>query len=435
VVARSSGGEGSDGTSGGAGRRKPRARKSPPTARGRKPPIALVPPKGGDKSEVSALIAEGDGDKSAQDVVDEIHAAAEAEAGATDEHAYGRVGRRFDRRSPFYIGLTGALGVAVVYALGSAVLAAGQILLLLGLAVIIAVGLDPAVVWVHRRGLPRWASVVAVLAVALAIFAGFVALAVPVMVTQATALAKEIPHYLDGLNNHHTFLGKLNARYHIVKSIQTFISKGGSSAIAGGVLGFGKIVLDLIAAAILVLIISVYLLADLPRVKRGLYQLAPASRRPRMVLLTDEIMTRIGGYVLGDLLTSFIAGFGTWAWCLALGIPYAVLLGLLVALLDLIPVVGSTVGGVIVALIALTVSPTIAIATVAFYFVYRFLEDYLFTPRVMARTVQVPGLLTVIATVIGGTLLGIIGALIAIPVAAAIKLILEETTIPSLNRS
>ena len=104
-------------------------------------------------------------------------------------------------------------------------------------------------------------------------------------------------------------------------------------------------------------------------------------------------------------------------------------------MLDLIPVVGSTIGGIIVALIALTVSPTVAIATAVFYVVYRFVEDYLLTPRVTARTVQVPGLLTVVATLIGGTLLGIIGALIAIPVAAAIKLLPEETTIPSLNRS
>jgi predicted PurR-regulated permease PerM len=404
-------------------------------ARGRvsgSPTLPLVP----EASGVSALIAEGETDeKSAQEVIEEIHAAAEVEAGVTDEQSYGRLGRRFDRRSPFYIGLTGAAGVAVVYALGSIVLAAGQVLLLLALAVIIAVGLDPAVAWLHRHGMPRWAAVTAVIVLSLALFAGFLGLAIPVLVTQATALAKELPHYLHSLNNHTTFLGKLNQKYHIVKSLQKFIDKGGSSAIAGGVLGFGKIVLDLVAAVILVAIISIYLLVDLPRVKRGLYQLAPASRRPRMVLLTDEIMTRIGGYVLGNLLTSFIAGFGTWAWALALGIPYALLLGLLVALLDLIPVVGSTIGGFIVALVALTVSPTVAVATLAFYFLYRFLEDYLFTPKVMARTVQVPGLLTVVATVIGGTLLGIIGALIAIPVAAAIKLLLEETAIPSLNRS
>jgi predicted PurR-regulated permease PerM len=286
-----------------------------------------------------------------------------------------------------------------------------------------------------RTGLPRWACVTVVLMLALAIFGGFLALAIPVLVKQATTLASDLPSYLHSLNNHNTFLGKVNARYHVVSAIQKFINKGGSSAIAGGVLGFGKIVLDLVGAVVVVVVLSVYLLADLPRVKRGLYQLAPKSRRARMVLLTDEILARIGGYVLGNLLTSFIAGFGTWAWAFAFGIPYALLLGFLVALLDLIPVVGSTVGGIIVSLIGLTVSLPIAIATAAFYTIYRFLEDYLLTPRIMARTVQVPGLLTVIATLIGGTLFGIIGALIAIPVAAAIRLILHEVTFPRMDHS
>jgi predicted PurR-regulated permease PerM len=387
------------------------------------------------ESEVRTLLSEGEaGAKDPQELIEEIHAAAEVEAGVNKEHAYGRVGPGFDRKSPFFIGLTGALGVAVVFAVGSIVIAIGQILLLMALAIVIAVGLDPAVRFMMRRGLPRWAAVTAVLALALGVFVGFLALAIPVLVNQATTLSGEVPRYLHSLNNHGTFLGKLNARYHIVKAIQKFINKGGSSAIAGGVLGFGKIVLDLVGAVVVVLILSIYLLADLPRVKRGMYQLAPQSRRPRMVLLTDEIMARIGGYVLGNLLTSFIAGFGTWAWAMIFGIPYAFLLGFLVALLDLIPVVGSTLGGIIVTLVGLTISVPIAIATAAFYFIYRFVEDYVLTPRVMARTVQVPGLLTVVATLIGGTLLGIIGALIAIPAAAALKLLLEETAIPNLDR-
>jgi predicted PurR-regulated permease PerM len=386
------------------------------------------------ESDVSDLLAAAeDGDKNAEDVVEEIHAAAATEAGVDDELAYGRPGPRFDRRSPFFMGMAGAAGVAVVFAIGSIVVAIGQVLLLIGLAIIVAVGLEPGVNWFKRIGLPRWAAVVAVLTVALGIFAGFLALAIPVLVTEATKLANEVPSYLHSLNNHHTFLGKLNSRYHIVGSIQKFISKGGSSAIAGGVLGVGKIVLDLVGAVVVVVILSVYLLADLPRVKRGLYRFAPKSRRARMVLLTDEVLVRIGGYVLGNLLTSFIAGLGTWVWALAFGIPYALLLGFMVALLDLIPVVGSTIGGIIVALIALTQSLPIAIATAVFYFVYRFVEDYLLTPKIMARTVQVPGLLTVIATLIGGTLFGIIGALIAIPIAATTKLLLEETTLRQLD--
>ena len=386
------------------------------------------------ESEVSELIETAEeGELSPEEVVEEIHAAAEAEAGVDQDLSYGRVGPRFDRQSPFYMGLMGAAGVAVVFAIGSIVVAIGQVLLLIALAIVIAVGLDPGVRLLMRTGMPRWLAVTSVLGIALGVFGGFLALAIPILVTEATRLSNEVPHYLHSLNNHHTFLGKLNARYHIVRAIQRFISKGGSTQIAGGVVGVGKVVLDLVAAVAVVVILAVYLLADLPRVTRGIYRLAPRSRRPRMVLLTNEILDRIGGYVLGNLLTSFIAGLGTWAWCFALGIQYALLLGFMVALLDLIPVVGSTVGGIIVSLIALTHSLPLAIATAAFYTIYRFFEDYLLTPRIMARTVQVPGLLTVIATLVGGTLFGIIGALIAIPVAAAAKLLLEETTMRHLE--
>jgi predicted PurR-regulated permease PerM len=392
-------------------------------------------PEGETSDDVSHLIAAHPAHRHAQDAVDDIHAAATLEAGATAEHGLGQPGRPFDRRSPFFLGVVGAIGVIVAVALAWLVVEMGQVLVLIALAMFIAVGLDPAVHWLHRRRVPRWIAVCLVLLAAAALFVGFIALAVPVLVDQAKILADQIPHYLKSLNNHHTTLGKLNQRFHIVRRLQQLVGKGGTTTLAHGVLGVGRAIFDLVAAAIVVIILSVYLLADLPRVKRGLYRLAPRSRRPRMVLLTDEILARVGGYVLGNLLTSFIAGFGTWAWAEIFGIPYALLLGLLVGLLDLIPVVGSTIGGVIVALIALTVSPTTAIATGVFYIVYRFLEDYLLTPRVMARTVDVPGVLTVIATLIGGTLLGIVGALIAIPVAAAAKLLIEELAIPALDRT
>jgi predicted PurR-regulated permease PerM len=328
-----------------------------------------------------------------------------------------------------------AIGAAVAAALAWIVVAAGQVLVLLLLALFIAVGLDPVVAWLHRRRVPRWLAVSLVVAGAIGIFAAFVALAVPVVVTQAGNLATEIPHYLRALKSHNTTLGKLNARFHIVTSLQKLFKGGASATLSRGALGVGKVVLDALASSVVVAIVAIYLLSDLPRLKRAIYQLAPRTRRARMVLLTDEILSRVGGYVLGNLLTSFIAGFGTWAWAMIFGIPYALLLGLLVALLDLIPIVGSTIGGATVALIALTVSFPIAIATVIFYVVYRFLEDYLLTPRVMARTVAVPGLLTVIATLLGATLLGIVGALIAIPVAAGVKLLLDEITIPRLDRS
>jgi predicted PurR-regulated permease PerM len=313
------------------------------------------------------------------------------------------------------------------------VVVAGQILVLLGLAFFIAVGLDPAVRWLYRRGLPRWAAVTIVLVATLGTLVGFLVLAVPVFVTQAGVLANELPHYLRSLNKHSSTLGKLNARFHFASALQKLLRGHGTSF--GAILGVGKVVLGLVASVLIVVIVSVYLLADLPRVRRGLYLLAPKSRRPRMVLLTDEMLDRVGGYVLGNLLTSLVAGVGTYAWALIFGIPYALLLSLLVALIDLIPVIGSTIGGIIVSLVALTVSPGIAIATAIYYFVYRFLEDYWLTPRIMARTVAVPGLVTVVATILGGAVLGLVGALVAIPVAAAIKLLLEEVAGPRLEQN
>ncbi|HET9073437.1 MAG TPA: AI-2E family transporter [Solirubrobacteraceae bacterium] len=388
-----------------------------------------------DEYKVSSLLQAGQAeDQSPEELIEEIHLAAAAEAGADEQRLYGEPGAPLDRRGAYFVGVRAALGVGTVALLVVIVIGAGQTLLLIGLAALIAVGLEPAVDWLMRRHLPRAAAVTVVLIVALGILGAFLGRAIPVLVNETTRLARDIPTYLHSLKNSHTFLGGLNQQFHIVTKLQHFVNTSGPSTIAGGVLGLGQVVLNLLEGIVVVTLLSIYLLADLPRVKRGLYRLAPMSRRARVVLLTEAITTRIGGYVLGNLLTSIIAGIGTFTWAAIFGIPYAFLLGVMVALLDLIPVLGSTVGGIIVSLLGLTVSVPVAVVTALFYTFYRFLEDYFLTPRIMSRTVRVPGLLTVVATLIGGALLGIIGALLAIPVAAALKLLLEETLLASLDR-
>jgi predicted PurR-regulated permease PerM len=381
------------------------------------------------QQEISAELA---GEEPTQEVLDDIRARAEAQAGVTEETAFGSVGQPFDRNGPFFVGFIGALGVACAFALAWTFVAAGQVLVLLGLAFFIAVGLDPLVLWMYRHGVPRWAAVALVVLLVLGVVGGFLALAVPLVTEQATKLSQEIPHYLHGLDQKNKTFGKLDAKYHIVRGMQKLLHGGGSF---DSVVGLGKALLGFVTSLVLVTVVAIYLLVDLPRVRRALYLLAPRSRRPRMVLLTDEILDRVGGYVLGNLLLSLIAAGLTIAWALAFGIPYALLQGLLVGLLDLIPIVGSTIGGIVVSLVALTVSLPVAIATGGFYVFYRFLEDYLLTPRIMRRTVAVPGLVTVLATVIGGALLGIVGALVAIPVAAALKLLHDEITLPRLEDS
>jgi predicted PurR-regulated permease PerM len=343
-------------------------------------------------------------------------------------------GPAMNRRSPFFIGMTGAAGVAVTFVLAELTGKARSILILIGVALFVAAGLDPAVQWLTRRRVPRPAAVLVVTVGVLAIVAGFLAAAVPPLAAQAAALVHQLPHYTHELQDHNSELGQLNARFHIQQRISSVLSSRGS-ALVGGVLGAGELVLSTASAIVLVLVLSVYFLASLPRTKLFAYRLVPHSRRPRAILIGDEILAKVGAYMLGNVITSLIAGFGTFFWMMAWGIPYPVLLASLVALLDMIPVIGSTVGGLIVTLVALTVSLPVALGTLAFYIAYRLAEDYLIVPRVIGRTVQVPAVVSMIAVLIGGVLLGIVGALVAIPVAASIRLLLQEVTFRSLDQS
>lgn len=182
----------------------------------------------------------------------------------------------------------------------------------------------------------------------------------------------------------------------------------------------------------IVVVLTVYFLADLPRLRATLYRLAPRSRRPRAILLGDEVFSKVGAYVMGNVMTSVIAGVATFIWCIIFDVPYPLLLGAFVAILDLVPY-GSTVAGFVVALAALTVSIPVSIATIAFYIVFRWFEDYLLVPKVIGRVVKVPGVVTVVAVLIGAALLGIVGALVAIPVAAALQLLVQELLFPALD--
>jgi len=353
---------------------------------------------------------------------------------AEETGGLGTPGRPINKRSPFMIGLTGALGVAVAFGLIELVIRARSVLIIIGLAVFIAAGLDPVVGWLTRHRIPRWTAVLIVIASALGVAAAFLAAAIPPLASEATALAHQIPHYMHDLQDRNSQLGKLNVKYHIQQRLSKLVSGGGTSLV-GGVLGAGELVLSTASFILAVLVLSIYFLAGLPRIKVFAYQLIPHSRRTRAILIGDEILAKVGGFVLGNFITSVIAGLGTYFWLLAFGVPYPILLAMFVALLDLIPVIGSTIGGAVVTLVALTVSLPVAIATLAFYIAYRLAEDYLIVPRVMRRTVEVPAIVSLVAVLIGGVLMGIIGALVAIPVAAAVRLLLREITIRRLDRS
>jgi predicted PurR-regulated permease PerM len=298
---------------------------------------------------------------------------------------------------------------------------------LLLIAAFLAVGLNPIVEFAIRRGARRgWA----VLGVALFIV-GFLTMIVVVvggvLRNQLVTFINDTPKLFNDLRHHKT-IAHLDAKYHVLSSIEKkiqrpdFIDKQ-----LGGVFNVGLSVLSGIATTVLVIILTLYFLAALPSVKRAMYSLAPATRRERVGQLGDEILRRVGRYVIGAFLVALLAGTVSLLFLLSVGLTqYALPLALMVALLDLVPLVGAILGASIVSIVGLANSLPIGIACIVFYVIYETLEGYVIYPRVMRSSVDVPEYVTIIAVVIGGTLGGIVGALLALPIAAAGLLIVRE---------
>ena len=348
------------------------------------------------------------------------------------ERSLGTQGRPFDRRHPFFVGLSGALGVAVAYVLFRAVADITGVLVIVGLALFIAIGLNPIITFLTAHSLSRGTAVIIVTLGFVVIVGAFVVVAIPPITHEFHVLTTNYPRYRSDLVAGKGWAGRLAIRFHLTDYL-TGQSKL-KFPVAGGLLGAGRVLLSVGVATVSVVALTIYFLIALPGVEKLWLSLIARSRRDRVALLTDEVFDRVGGFMLGNLLTSVISAVGTYLWLVIFGVPYALLLALVVAVFDLIPMVGSTIAGVIVSLVALTKGLPVGIATAAFYVTYRFLEDYLLNPRVMKHTVKVSPGLTIIATLIGGSLLGIIGALIAVPIAATIHLLLEEVAFPRQNQ-
>lgn len=356
----------------------------------------------------------------------------ELAAAKSDVSPFGLPGKPLSRRSPFRVAFSASLGVLVAVALAAAVLAARQVLILVLVAAFLAIGLDPAVRWLVRHGLRRGLAVGAVLIAVLLLFGGFIAAAVPPLVAQGTELVQQAPSYAEKIQNKNTTLARLDARYHFVDQLKARVAQGpdlGSRAL-GGVVGVGKAVFNAMLSTLTVLILTLYFLTNFADIKRMAYRLVPRSRRARFGLLTDEIAARVGGYVLGNLATSVVAGVAATIFLAVAGVPYPVALGLLIALTDLIPLVGASIGAGVVVIVALFDSVTVGLVTAGFFLAYQQFENYVLVPRVMQRTVDVSPVATIVAVLIGAALLGVIGALLAIPVAAALRLVLAEVVFP-----
>ncbi|MGW0159441.1 AI-2E family transporter [Mycobacterium sp. NPDC003323] len=349
------------------------------------------------------------------------------------EQPLGRPGRKFDRRSPFFIGLAGSAGVAVTYGAVHVLSLLSSILIVIGVAFFLALGLEPVVSWCVNRGLRRWLATALVFVVFAAAIGSFVAAAVPPLFAQTAELIDRAPQYLQQAQDNSSVVGRFVERFGLQQRITAVVDDMDSSAF-DQVISAGTAVLEAVADTLIAVVLTLYFLADMPRIRTTLYRLVPHTRRPRVILIGDEVFAKVGAYVLGNVLISVLAGAATLIWLTAFDVPYALLLAILVALLDLVPVVGATIAGVVVSAVALTVSLPLCIATVIFFVVYQLIEDYLLIPRIIGRAVQVPALTTIIAVLIGAALLGIVGALVAIPIAAAVALVVQEVLYPRLDR-
>jgi predicted PurR-regulated permease PerM len=333
------------------------------------------------------------------------------------------------------IGFLGSLGVFLAWFLTQAILNARSVLVLIVIALFLAIGLNPTVEWLTGHGLRRGLAIAIVFFVVIGAFVGFGFAVVPPVVEQSNAFVQELPTYLDDLRRNPT-VRQFDEDYGVIERAQTYVTSGelGQRAF-GGLLGVGRVVLNAVFGALTILIMTLYFLAALPSMKRQAYRLVPASRRERVTLLGDEVLARTGQFVSGALTVAFIAAFTSYMFLSILGMPYAIALAVFVGLLDLIPLVGATIAAVVVSLLGFTQSVGIGIACIVFYVAYQQFENYVVYPHVMRRAVDVPAPVTVVAVLLGGALLGIVGALIAIPVAAAVLLVVRQVAIPRMDQT
>jgi predicted PurR-regulated permease PerM len=352
---------------------------------------------------------------------------------------FGEAGKPVDTTHPFYFGFMVTIGALLALTTLRALASASAVFILIIVSIFLAAGLNPAVLFFQNRGLKRGAAVGAVMACVLIFVAAFIAIAVPPLLDQGNQLIDNAPQLIKDLNNN-AFINDLNIKYGVIDSLQTRVDsiiKDGQFAITafGGVIGVGKAVVSGLVSTITILTLTLYFLASLPQVVEISLKFVPASRRNRVSKLVNAIISRVGSFVGGQAIIAALAAMFILIMGLIIGMPYAGPLAVIVLVCGFIPLIGHFIGMTIVTLVSLTASISIAAVALASYIIYVQIENYLITPRIMKRSLSIPGLVTIIAALLGTSLLGLIGGLLAVPIAAAILLILDEVVFPRADQS
>jgi predicted PurR-regulated permease PerM len=353
--------------------------------------------------------------------------------------------------NPFRVALVATLGVGVGLLLIGAIQNLSTILLYVGTALFLSLGLDPIISFLERRGLPRWAAVLITILLVLGIFAGIILMVVPLIVGQISQLISQIETFAQGYASWPDFVASVQEWAQTTFPAINFDEVAGyitdwfnsldlgniSGTIGQGVLVFGGSIVAGLGGAFIVLILTIYFTASTPSLKSAVYQLVPASKRPRFIDLAEQITDSVGYYVIGQISLGVINGVLSAIFLSIVGAPFPAVLAVIAFFFSLIPLVGTLTGSTIIVLFSLIPglgenSNAWWIAAI-YYLVYMQIEAYIISPRIMNRAVSIPGAVVVIAALAGGALGQLLGALVAIPVAASILIIYRQVIIPRQN--
>ncbi|MGH1548492.1 AI-2E family transporter [Leifsonia poae] len=340
-------------------------------------------------------------------------------------------------QNPFRLGFIGVLGVGLGLLILSAIVSLATIITYIGAALFLALGIEPLISFLERRRFPRWLALVVALVVIIGAFVGLIWAIVPIAVDQASQLVQNTINWVNNgdaekwfLSLQHQFPGIVNQQN--IDAVTEWLQKN-LPDITSKVLQTGVGIVQGLFGVIIVIILTIYFTASLPSIKRSAYQLVPASRRARFADIGDQITDSVGKYVMGQVSLALVNGVLSAIFLTVIGAKFPILLASIAFFFSLIPLVGTITGSVIIVAVCFLSGPPTAIAAAIYYLIYMQVEAYVLSPRIMNRAVSVPGALVVVAALAGGTLLGILGALVAIPFAAAILLIVKQVVIPRQN--
>jgi predicted PurR-regulated permease PerM len=345
-------------------------------------------------------------------------------------------------KNAFRVGLIGALGVGLAMLLMTMVGSLATVLTYIGVAFFLALGLDPAVKWLGKHRFPQWAAILSVVVIFLIVVGGAILAIVPSLVDQTNSFITGFPEFAKTFLQQpwviwiqHTFGASFDIKA-ITDAVQKFLANPSNiSKITGGLLKVGMGIASGATGTLIVIILTLYFTASLDVIKKSTYQLVPKSKRPGFAEMFEKITAGVGKYVVGQIALAALNGILCFIMLTIIGGKAALVWAFVAFLLALIPLIGTVISAVTVSLAQLILaSPTTAIVILIYFLVYMQIEAYVISPRVMNKAVSIPGSVVVIAALAGGELMGILGALVAIPIAASIILIIKEIAMPRLDQ-